>query len=48
MGNKGKSQVREPVQRTHRYGQWVGDCLWEQGLDGSGKSNEGKSGDNCK
>ena len=39
-GNNGKEG--ECVQRTHGQGQWGGDCVWEQGLDRAGESNEGK------
>ena len=28
-------------------GQWGGDCLWAQGLDGAGENNWGGNGDNC-
>lgn len=41
---KGQGQVKEYIPRTQGQGQWGGDCLWTQGLDGTGKSNGGGQG----
>ena len=39
-------RMKENVQRTHGQGQWVGDCLWEWGLDAAGENNGRKNGAN--
>ena len=39
---KEKGEVKENVQKTHGQGQWVGDCLWEQGWDRAGESSGGR------